>query len=228
MEKVTVKNNDYTITGNDIKTYILIRKGLVHENVQESKFSKNISTRSGIKVDVEDGWVAYELGMLRMLQYSSKQDVKPIIVMTSDHAKGNAKGRSVTSGRLVFRNTSIGVLGDLKRRILTDDRFKIQISSTGFGVDFEEDITSQNIDKSEVIEDTEEVSWQKMPPMDLLLVASDERDIEMPRVMRFKDISIGDTGSSIGSTDTEENEFCNFLALSGFTPFRTLEPRIYK
>ena len=221
-------NKEYSITGNDIRAYILIRKGLVHENVAKQKgFANSVSTKSGITVSIDDGWVAYELGMLRLLQYADKKDLRPINVITSDYAEDHAEGRSITTGRLVFRNTNVSVLGDLKRRLLTDDRFSVSISSEGFGIDFEEDITAENVNDAKQINNPEEISWAKMPAMDILLVATDERDIELPRVMRFKDVSIGDTGSSEGATDTEENEFCNFLALSGYTPFRTLRTRIY-
>lgn len=219
---------DYSMAGNDVKAYMLLRKGLVMHTVDKiTGATERVTSPTGTVVNLDDEWVAYEIGMLRMIQYSARQDVKPINIITADNAQGNAKGRNELSGRMVFRNTKVGTLSDLKRRVLKDDRFSIKISSTGFGVDFEEEITAQNVDNSQPITNPEEISWAKMPPVDILLVCSDERNIEMPRVCRFKDVAIGDSGSSEGATDTEENEFCNFIALSGHTPWRTLERKKY-
>lgn len=219
---------DYSMAGNDVRAYMLIRKGLVHSTVDYmTKATESVCTPTGTVVSIDDSWVAYEIGMLRLIQYSSTQDVQPINVITSYKAMGNAKGTAVLSGRMVFRNTKVGTLSDIKNKILTDDKFSISISSVGFGVGFEDEITAENVDDAQPITDTEEISWANMPAVDILLVCSDEANIEYPRVCRFKDVAIGDTGSSIGSTDTEENEFCNFIALSGHTPWRTLRRRTY-
>ena len=219
---------DYSMAGNDVKAYMLLRKGLVMHTVEKATgASERVTSPSGTVVKLDDEWVAYEIGMLRMIQYSARQDVKPINIITADNAQGIAKGRNELSGRMVFRNTKVGTLSDLKRRVLKDDRFSIKISSTGFGIDFEEEITAENVDASRPITNAEEINWAKMPPVDILLVCSDERNLELPRVCRFKDVAIGDSGSSEGATDTEENEFCNFIALSGHTPWRTLERKKY-
>ena len=219
---------DYAISGNDVRAYILLRKGLVYATVGDLSGSNDrVVDPTGNVVKLDDGWVAYEVGMLRLLQYSAKQDVKPINTISSDVAVGNAKGRTTLTGRMVFRNTNVGTLTDIKNRILKSDKFSIKISSTGFGVDFEEEFTYDNVNDAQPITDFEEISWAKMPVVDILLVASDERQIEYPRVCRFKDVAIGDTGSSEGATDTEENEFCNFVAASGHTPWRTLERKNY-
>lgn len=217
---------DYAISGNDVRAYFMIRKGYVLHTVEDLKgYSDKVCSPTGTEVSIDDSWVAYEVGMLRLIQYSATQDVKPINVITSSIPRGHAKGRSALTGRMVFRNTNVGTLSDIKNRILDSDKFSIEISSVGFGVDFEEEITAENVDDAQPITNNEDIGWDKMPPFDILLVASDERQIELPRVCRFKDVVIGDSGSSEGATDTEENEFCNFVAASGHTPWRTLERR---
>lgn len=217
---------DYAISGTDIRAYALIRKGLVHETVSDLKgYNDRVIDPIGNVVKLDDNWISYEIGMLRMLQYSATQNVDPIITMTHSTSQGNAVGRTFLSGRMVFRNTNKGTLADIKNRILDGDEYKINISTEGFGVDFEEEITAENINDAQPITNNSEIGWDKMPPIDILLVASDEREIELPRVFRFKDVVISDMGGSEGATDTEENEFCNFLALSGHTPWRTLRRR---
>ena len=167
---------DYAISGNDVRAYILLRKGLVYATVGDLSGSNDrVVDPTGNVVKLDDGWVAYEVGMLRLLQYSAKQDVKPINTISSDTAVGNAKGRTTLTGRMVFRNTNVGTLTDIKNRILKSDKFSIDISTTGFGVDFEEEFTYENVNDAQPITDFEEISWAKMPVVDILLVASDER-----------------------------------------------------
>lgn len=211
---------DYTISGLDVKTYILFRKGYV-TNVAGFT-NEQVTGPHRQNVSLEEGWIAYELGMLRMLQFSLQKDIKDINTITAGTSQGLAEGRSIVNGRMVLRNTSVDSLSDLKRRVLSNDKYKMEITSGTFGIDFEDDISSETIDEAMPIE-PEEAGWRKMPPFDILLVASDERQIEFPRVARIKDVKIGSSGSSEGATDTEDNEFCNFMALSGYSPWRTLK-----
>lgn len=215
---------DYAISGSDVKAYLLIRKGYVKNT--SSALHGSVDGLNGAKVSLDDDWVGYEIGMLRMLQFSSQADVKPINTITSSTSQGNAVGRSLTSGRMVFRNTNKNTLYDIKERILTDERFDIKIMTPSLGVDFEEDITSSNVDKA-VEKEIGEVTWGEMPNFDILFVTSDENQIEYPRVCRFKDLRIGSEGTSDSATDTEDNEFCDFIALSGYTPWRTLKRKEY-
>lgn len=211
---------DYTISGLDVKTYILFRKGYVTNVAGFS--NEQVTGPHRQKVSLEEGWIAYELGMLRMLQFSLQKDIKDINTITSGISQGLAEGRSIVNGRMVLRNTSVDSLSDLKRRILSNDKYKMEITSGTFGIDFDEVVTASSIDETMPME-PEEAGWRKMPPFDILLVASDERQIEYPRVARIKDVKIGSSGSSEGATDTEDNEFCNFMALSGYVPWRTLK-----
>lgn len=209
---------DYTLSGLDVKTYLLFRKGYINNVVG---LSTSVTSPKHHKVELSGDWVAYEVGMLRMLQFALKTDIKDINSMTSTTSQGLAKGKGIINGRMVFRNTSVDTLSDLKNRILTNKEYKIEVLAPTFGIDFEEDITEAGINESKV-SDAQEAGWERMPPFDILMVASDERQIEYPRVMRIKDVKVGTSGSSEGATDTEDNEFCNFLALSGYTPWRTL------
>lgn len=211
---------DYSISGLDVKAYVLFRKGYMSGVAGYTNQQVTGPNRQVVRLDCD--WVAYEIGMLRLLQFSLQSDVKEINTMTATNAKGLALGRSIVNGRAVFRNTAVDTLSDLKNRILTNDKYKIEILSETFGIDFEEEVTEANIDEAMPME-PKEVGWEQMPPFDILLVASDERQIELPRVCRIKDVKMGSSGSSEGATDTEDNEFCNFMALSGYTPWRTLK-----
>ena len=223
MSTVQDEFSKYSISGADVKAYLLIKKGYV--NNLSSALRGSVDGFNGAKVAIDDRWVGYELGMLRMIQFTSHSDVKPINVITSSVSQGNAVGRSLTSGRMVFRNTNKNTLYDIKERILTDKRFDISIASSSLGVDFEEEITASNVDKS-FEKEIEEIDWAEMPNFDILFVVADENQIEYPRVCRFKDIRVGSQGTSDTSTDTEDNEFCDFIALSGYTPWRTLKSTI--
>ena len=60
---------DYAISGNDVRAYILLRKGLVYATVSDMNgINDSVVDPVGNVVKLDDGWVAYEVGMLRLLQ----------------------------------------------------------------------------------------------------------------------------------------------------------------
>lgn len=99
---------DYTISGLDVKTYVLFRRG----------YMSDVAGPNRQTVRLDGDWVAYEVGMLRMLQFSLQLDVKEINTMSATNAQGLAKGRSIVNGRAVFRNTAVDTLSDLKNGML--------------------------------------------------------------------------------------------------------------
>lgn len=210
---------DFTLSGIDVKGYLLFRREYVKDIVSGKD---SVSTPSGTEVNLGNQWIAYELGMMKTIQYKEQMDVKDVNSMTSRVANGIAKGRSILNGRMVFRNTAVDTLSDLKRRILNDENYAIDVIDGTFGVGFEDEIKADEVYEEDVLS-ADDVGWEQMPYFDILLVASDERDIELPRVMRFKDIKISSSGASDSATDTEDNEFCNYMALGSYTPWRTMK-----